>query len=390
MKRSPIAALTLLTCAVLAAGCGARSVAATPVALSRTAPSVACAATVRAQLVTVARRIYAQAAGGRNATAARRRIVRSTALARAVAAADPAATRAALQPLLKHQITRIEIRHGVRLLARYGTTPAYGPVRGVLELQGRAVGRYVLAVSRDADFAGLVHELTGARATFRSGTVTGAAPALPATAFPRGHATIALAPPRLPDGLCGPTPADTRAATVGWVARNLLEAETSGAGARRAVRHAEKDPAFRAAVAAADPAAVRAAIVGFFDDKHFHVVRGRVWNAQGLVDDVGGPHVLSPAAGTITSAGGTVLGRFLLSIQDDTGYIKLLHRFTGADVTLSTAQGTVPGSNVDPGPAFAPGLRRITYHHRRWLAFGLTGTAFPAGPLNISLLMHGA
>jgi hypothetical protein len=78
----------------------------------------------------------------------------------------------------------------------------------------------------------------------------------------------------------------------------------------------------------------------------------------------------------------------MLSIQDDTGYIKLLHRFTGADVTLSTAAGVVPGSNVVGGPPFGPGLRAVRYRRRPWRAFGLLGTAFPSGPLRVSLLIR--
>jgi hypothetical protein len=345
--------------------------------------SAACTTAARAELVTIARRIYAQASTGRNAAAARRRIERSHRLAVAVAAGDAAATRAALAPLLKHQITRIIIAGpGGGTLARHGATAAYGPVRGTLRLGARPVGGYVLAVSRQRDFASLLHELTGATARFRTIAAgpSAAAVALPATRFPAGRATIAVTLPHLPAVVCGPTAADTRTATVALVARRLLDAEQRGAGAHRAIRHAEKDPAFRAAVKAADPGAVRAAIVGFFEDKHFHIVRGRVWNAGGLVNDVGGPHVLSPATGTIGAA------RFMLSIQDDAGYIKLLHRFTGADVTLSTAAGVVPGSNVVPGPAFASGLHAVRYHGRAWRAFGLLGTAFPSGPLQVSLL----
>jgi hypothetical protein len=377
-------------CAAVVAGCGVSTAPQHGAVSSSTsvphAPmSAACTTAARAELVTIARRIYVQASTGRNAAAARRRIERSHRLAVAVAAGDAAATRAALRPLLKHQITRIIITGtDGHTLARHGTTAAYGPVRGTLRLGAAPVGGYVLAVSRQRDFASLVHELTGATARFRT-TAAGAPAAdvaLPATIFPAGRATITMTLPHLPAVACGPTAADTRAATVGLVARRLLDAEQHGAGAHRAIRHAEKNPAFRAAVMAADPAAVRAAVVGFFKDKHFHIVRGRVWNARGLVTDVGGPHVLSPATGTIGAV------RFMLAIQDDTGYIKLLHRFTGADVTLSTAAGVVPGSNVVPGPAFASGLHAVRYHGRAWRAFGLLGTAFPSRPLQVSLLMR--
>jgi hypothetical protein len=377
------------TCAAAAPGCGAATdpAASSSTPVPRAPASAACTAAARVEGVAVARRIYAQAASGRNTVAATRRIARSRPLAAAVASGDAAATRAALQPLLKHQITRIEIAGARGPLARYGATAAYGPVRGAIRLDGRPVGSYVLAVSRQRDFASLVHELTGATATFRARSSAAADASLAATTFPSGQAVIGLSVPHLPATVCGPTAADTRAATVGLVARRLLDAEQHGAGAHRAIRHAEKNPAFRAAVAAGDPAAVRAAIVGLFNDKHFHIVRARAWNGSRLINDVGGPHVLSPATGAITDPGGAVVGRFMLSIQDDTGYIKLLHRFTGADVTLSTAAGVVPGSNVVSGPPFAAGLRAVRFHGRDWRAFGLLATAFPSGPLRVSLLM---
>jgi hypothetical protein len=319
-----LAILVAGSCAAALAGCGAASGAASDSASSSTpvprAPaSAACTAATRAELVDVARRIYAQADTGRLAAAATRRIARSRPLAQAVAAGDATATRAALQPLLKHQITRIDIAGAHGSLTHYGTTAAYGPVRGAIRLDGRPVGSYVLAVSRQRDFASLVHQLTGATATFhtRSSAPTGAS--LAATTFPAGRAVIALALPRVPATVCGPTAADTRAATVGLVASRLLDAEEHGASAHRAIVHAERDPAFAAAVAAGDPAGVRAAIVSFFDDKRFHIVRGRAWSGSRLINDVGGPHVLSPATGAITGAGGAVVGRFMLAIQDDTG-----------------------------------------------------------------------
>jgi hypothetical protein len=381
------ATTAVLLCSAAVAGCaGTSSDAATPIPTVPT--STACTTAGRAELLAVAQRIYAQAAGGRNTTSAVRRLARSLPLATAVAAHDARATQAALQPLLKHQITRITISAGGRMLAQHGTTAAYGPVTGAIRLGGRVVGSYVLAVSRDADFVGLVHELTGARAAFGTRARAASGATLPATRFPTGSAVISLSLPRLPAAVCGPTAADTRAATIGFVARNLLDAEEHGAGATRAVRHAEKNPAFRRAIAAGDPAAVRAAIVGFFRDKHFHIVRSRAWKGSQLINDVGGPYVLSPATGTIRSHGGAAVGRFLVAVQDDTGYIKLLHRFTGADVILHMGAGTVPGSNAVPGPPFAPGLHSVTYHGRPWRAVGVVGTAFPSGPLDVTLLVH--
>jgi hypothetical protein len=69
----------------------------------------------------------------------------------------------------------------------------------------------------------------------------------------------------------------------------------------------------------------------------------------------------------------------MLSVQDDTGYIKLIHRFTGADVVLHLNGRIVPGSNRFPGPPFVPGLTKGAY--------GFTAPAFPSGRLEVSLLV---
>jgi hypothetical protein len=117
---------------------------------------------------------------------------------------------------------------------------------------------------------------------------------------------------------------------------------------------------------------VRAEIVRFFGDPHLHVVRIRATDASGrLIDDVGGPYVLAPASAAVRLDGRRV-GTVTLSIQDDTGYIKLMRRFTGAAVELRAANGPVPGSTRPRGHVFS-----------------FAATAFPSGPLRISLSAAG-
>jgi len=129
-----------------------------------------------------------------------------------------------------------------------------------------------------------------------------------------------------------------------------------------------------AAVEHHDAALLRARIVHFFRTRSLHVVRIRALDANGrVVNDVGGPYVLAPASRTLRDHGRAV-GRVTLAIQDDTGYIKLLHRVTGGVVILRTSAGAVPGSNR---PAAG----------RRYDAFRFTARAFPSGPLRVSLLL---
>jgi hypothetical protein len=172
--------------------------------------------------------------------------------------------------------------------------------------------------------------------------------------------------------LCGAPRAATVANTIGAVGQRLIRDEQSGAATTRVLRIVAGDPGFLGAVATDDPAALRAAIVRFLQDPSLHVVRIRAVTADGkLVNDVGGPYVLAPASAPVRS-NGRVIGRVTLSIQDDTGYIKLMRRFTGADVLLRTPAGPVPGSTLSPG--------------RTNQAFSFTAQAFPSGPLRISLL----
>jgi hypothetical protein len=181
-----------------------------------------------------------------------------------------------------------------------------------------------------------------------------------------------------PVAACGATLAQTVADTVGAVGRRLLRAEQRGPEVARALRLVASDPAFVRAVRTRDAARLRAAIVRFFGVHRLHIVRVRAATAGGrLVGDVGGPWVLAPASRPVRGAGGRVVGRVTLSIQDDAGYIKLMRRFTGAGVILRTAAGIVPGSSRIPDGAAADRFAHASFATR----------AFPAGRLAVELLV---
>jgi hypothetical protein len=151
----------------------------------------------------------------------------------------------------------------------------------------------------------------------------------------------------------------------------------------------ESSTAFQRAVAAGSVAATRAAIIDFFV-AHIHVVRVRVTIeeskiGQRLLIDEGGPFVLAPVHGTLRS-GGRVVGHFEMAIQDDAGYLKLAHLFTGAEVLMRTGSRQVMGT-LSPGPATIPDRGEVTYRGRSYQAYSFVGEAFPTGPLRISLLL---
>jgi hypothetical protein len=349
------------------AGCGATQ--------GGTGAAPSCAKTVDATLRAVATRVYAQAVTGPNVVSATRRLARSPTLSRAVARGNASATRAALRPLLRNQIHRIVITRGARVLARFGTGSALAPVNGVIhDAAGRPVGRYTLAVGDEKAIVGIVHALTGARVSILAASdpaPAGATASFAATAFPAGARRIWLqggagAP-------CAATPAQTAAATIGAVAMRLYRVEADGPATRRVLRYVARDRRFVAAVANDDPIALRAAIVRFFRTRFLHVVRIRATTTDGrIVGDVGGPFVLAPASSAVSEPSGRVVGRVTLSVQDDTGYMKLVRRFTGAAVVMRTPAGEVPGSSPVATPQFS-----------------FAATAFPRAALDVALVSPG-
>jgi hypothetical protein len=374
-------------------GCGGGASASAPKAdprpiVARSRPGLTCSQTVGATLRQIAARIYHQAVAGRNVATSRRRLAGSAALSAAVARGDAAGTRRALRPLLKNQIHRIEITRGGRVLTRYGTTAALAPVHGVIRAGGRPVGRYTMAIGTDSAIAGVTSAVTGEDVVMRAGghqvasTLAsgaaaghGTATILHGTAFPSGPLTISLQGPTGQPTTCGADGAATVLATVGAVGERLFRSESSGRATARALRHVALDAGFQTAMAHDDPAALRRAIVRFFKNRTLHVVRIRATTAGGhLINDVGGPFVLAPASRTVRTSSGRTLGRVTLSVQDDTGYIKLMHRFTGAHVALRTAAGLVPGSS----------------HMRTGRVFSFVARAFPTGPLHVTLRIPAA
>jgi hypothetical protein len=370
-----------VTCALggAVAGCGA----AAPSPATHAAPltAAACRRTDADELLAIGRRIYAQAAGGPNVASVRRRLAHSGALARAVTAEDPRATASILRRLSKHQITRIVVwGPDGRALARLGRTPALAPATGTIDLVfGLPVGRYAVAVAGDAAIAGEIRSVTGAPTRIMPAGATAAPTArtFAATAFPAGPLQIAMMLPPSLTTACAATPSQTRLAVIRQVGLRLLAAERAGRQPRRVLRHVARDRGFGAAVAARDPARLRAAIIRFFQTRSLHVVRIRATTPSGaLIGDVGGPYVISPLTGRVASAvGHRLLGRVTLSIQDDTGYMKLMHRFTGALVVVRAGHRLVPGSAHLP--------KAIT----RAQATTLRGTAFPGGRLRITLAL---
>jgi hypothetical protein len=407
-----LAAYLLLSCSA----CGAAPDAHTDASASPSAPSAppaptapagptSCPEAVAGTLGGIAGRVYHAAATGSNVAEAVHRLRSSTSLATAVRSGDASAAAAALRSLTLGQIVRVEVLRGGKRLASAGSGVAIAPVTGTIPESGG--GRFVLSVQSDKTFLQVTKQVTGAEVLLLDGehlsagtiglpasvkvpdtgalTVSGKdyeVSTITGSAYPSGALRIAVLVPAK-EVSCPAVASQTRAAVLGRVGERIYEEEAHSPYVAATVRHMENTAAFRSAVAAHDVAATRKAIIGFFA-AHIHVVRVRVIVNGKLLYDLGGPHVLAPVQGTLRESG-KVVGQFLTAIQDDAGYLRLAHLFTGAQVLMRTSAGQVEGT-LSPGPSSVPDRGTVDYKGHTYQAFSFTGTAFPSGALRISLL----
>jgi hypothetical protein len=297
------------------------------------------------------------------------------------------------------------------VLAEIGHDPALAPVHGQLrDRSGRVVGRYIFAVQGDGGFAGLTGSLVNTQVIIREGArqVQGSLVAGPAEIPDRGpvsHGGITynaysfmgrsftdhpirisyLVPPEGVASVCGSSPAETVLNVIAGRATGIYKGELHSLQTHAAGRIIARSQKMLAAVQSASPDAVGAAIVKLFRTR-LHIVRIRVTSGGRLINDVGGPAVLAPAAGEFRDPSGLLIGEFLFSLQDDAGYLKLVRVFSGAEVLMRVGAQQVAGT-ISPGPANPPDYGPVSYRGVTYWAFSFPATAFPSSPLRITILV---
>jgi hypothetical protein len=300
----------------------------------------------------------------------------------------------------------LRVTRGAQTLADVGG-PALAPLRGtILGPRGAPVGSYLTSVWSDSGFLaesdGIGEGVVALRAHGRSIAGSFALPAkalpptgtlesdhvryrytsFPAKAYPSGSLRVyLLKSARSTGAFCGRTSEDTLVNTIGHVAR-LIYAGEAGHRTLAQVQRVQSDPALLSAVARRDPVATKLAVQGLLTQ---HIVRLRVSAGGRLLSDVGGPYVLAPVQGTLR-LGGRTIGSFVLSIQDDEGYLRLTRRLVGLNVLMFMRSHLVKNS-LGPAPGSVPDGGSYRYRGRRFRVLTLHVSAFPSGPLTIKVLV---
>jgi hypothetical protein len=417
-----LAVLAVLTPAAALAGCGSTSKSTPTAGVANVIPRTSsepksCSAAVLDTRARVLEHVYHEGVQSERVDSAVSVIEHSQALREAVASGNRAAALQAAQALLATgHLTDVSVTRGGQPFVELGG-PAVTPVRGTLKGAGGApIASYVTSVWSDKGFLAEARGISQGAVVLRTpgGTSVGGSRSLgagalppegtlsqrgvaysytsfPAEAYPSGALRVyLLIPTSATVALCGHTAQDTTVNTLRRVAELIYTGE-SGQSARKQVRRVQHNTALLEAVAHREPAATEAAIKSLLNQ---HIVRLRVSAGGQLLSDVGGPYVLAPLNAPL-SLGGRTIGSFVLSIQDDEGYLRLTRRLVGLDVLMYMNIGSGPPQLVKdslgpmPGPALAsvPASGAFHYEGRSFRVFTVNAKAFPSGPLTIRVLV---
>jgi hypothetical protein len=185
---------------------------------------------------------------------------------------------------------------------------------------------------------------------------------------------------------CGVATPETLASADGEAAERIYFSELSSSQTTNDKRQVETYEPLLAAIAANNRAGVGKAVEELVYS-HTHIVRLRVSRAGKLLADLGGPYIIAPVAGTLRRHG-RIVGTYLLSVQDDLGYVGLENRLIGRPVELRLAGKHVPlEGTVRTGHTPLPSRGPIKLHGRHFQVYSFNAKAYPAGTLRISLLI---
>ena len=120
---------------------------------------------------------------------------------------------------------------------------------------------------------------------------------------------------------------------------------------------------------------------------HTHIVRLRVLQGGRLLADIGGPYIIAPVGGSLHYHG-RVVGTYLLSVQDDLGFVGLERRLVGVPLILHVGAVRVPlQGTTRTGSVAIPDSGPVVIRGARFQAYSFDAKAFPTGVVRTSLLL---
>lgn len=189
-------------------------------------------------------------------------------------------------------------------------------------------------------------------------------------------------------GGCGPETQTVITADYESTTRTIYGDELSSPRVAQDLGHVTSATDLASAVAGDDAAATVAATTRIVYTPVWHIVRLRVVSSSGRVlADIGGPDVLAPVTGKITYHG-AVVGSFVMSVQDDLGYEKLVTRFTALPIELYRGGKPLMGRDFPAAQVPAslpPDGTLINVAGTKAVTLSYPVNAFPSGRVDVLL-----
>jgi hypothetical protein len=209
-------------------------------------------------------------------------------------------------------------------------------------------------------------------------------------------ATQTPAPKPAPAATTTPEPtATTRTAAVSpmtAVARRQYASEIHGGAAFGALHRVGRDEVLLRTLQSGNVSATRAYVQREFQAVwyHFHVSRMRILQGSRVVVETGVPFVVAPVQMTLHGPGGRTLGTLQVSIQDEIGFVRLMHRHHPVEVVV---RGQLPGHVRSSLPAATqvklPSSGSVTIAGQRYRVSSFHQKAWDNEPVTISILQKG-
>jgi hypothetical protein len=176
------------------------------------------------------------------------------------------------------------------------------------------------------------------------------------------------------------------------IAVHQYAAEVSGPKPNVLARRVGHDPTLLRALQSGDVNATRAYIARQFPGVwyHWHVSRMRIVQGSRVVDETGVPFVVAPAQTTLRGTGGRALGTLQVSIQDEIGFVRLMHRNYPVDVVVrGQGAGHVRTSLPAAANVQLPSRGSVTIAGSPYLVRSFHATAWGNEPVTVWILAKG-
>jgi hypothetical protein len=164
--------------------------------------------------------------------------------------------------------------------------------------------------------------------------------------------------------------------------------EVGGATVNSLLHQVARDPAFLKALGTSD-AAARAYVARQFPNVwyHWHISRLRVVRGSTDVVETGVPFVVAGPGVSLRGPGGRSLGRLEVSLQDEIGFVRLMHRNYPVDVVVrGTTSASVRSSLPAATNAALPANGRVQLAGRTYDVRSFKETAWNGEPVTIWFL----